>query len=416
MRAVNASQQGFVQRLTPASTVGFRDVVISQSGNSWAHHYPVVREPNLITMNFTKNLVGVVDETPTTIGARRSAIHAWHGSGWDYLKMMCSARGLQMKVVGTQLAITDLFPIAGVQPISNVIGEPVLHINAAGRSRSIDVVKHGSVQSSTFYPATPFRYPGKLTIVKQEEQRIVLDLPPGDHLIASIQLGAMVDANGRKQSYREIWNAGFRMTPSVSMDGKLTLIIRGPSREDALWTGGNYTGFSPWTAEEITVGLWGSTEAEETITLYTGAPEDMVTRDKGGNVDNPFLCTVADVFDRSSWLISAEGSPMVTLDVDVPSSHRSRYAVGQVVSYGWGHFRVMNVQHSKASTKLTCHWFATQAQQSANWAGQTAAQWNTFWSGRRAYDVFLRPLASSVPVVNPQPFVRIYPSESTNPI
>jgi hypothetical protein len=414
-RSVLASQAGIVSQLTPSGAVGFRDVLISQN-DSWAHHYPVVREPNLITMNFTKTLVGAVDASPTTLSARQSAIHAWHGSGWDYLKMMCSARGLQMKVVGTQLAITDLFPIAGVQPISNVIGEPVLHINAAGRARSIDVVKHATIQSNTFYPASPLRFPGKVTITKQEEQRVVIDLPPGDHLIASITLGGITDTTGRIQTYRDIWNAGFRMTPTVDVDGKLTLIIRGPSRENVTWLGGSYTGYSPWTVEEIVVGLWGSVEADESITLYTGAPEDMVTRDKGGNVDNPFLCTVADVFDRSSWLISSEGSPMVTLDVDVPSSHRSRYAVGQVVSYGWGHFRVMNVQHSKASTKLTCHWFATQAQQSANWAGQTAAQWNTFWSGKRAYDVFLRPLASSVPVVNPEPFIRVYPSESTNPV
>ena len=55
---------------------------------------------------------------------------------------------------------------------------------------------------------------------------------------------------------------------------------------------------------------------------------------------------------------------------------------------------------------------AGQAQQSAQWVGQTADQWNTFWAGKRAYDVFLRPLASPVPVVDPQPFVRAYPSES----
>jgi hypothetical protein len=118
------------------------------------------------------------------------------------------------------------------------------------------------------------------------------------------------------------------------------------------------------------------------------------------------------VFDAASWLISSEGSPHVTLDFTVPASARHLYPVGGVVSYGWGHFRVMDVGTEKAVSRISCDWFATQDQQSANWAGLTANDWNTYWAGKRAYDVFLRPLASPAPVTDPSPFIRAYPSES----
>jgi len=380
-------------------------------------HYPVPVEPSLLDVNIDtteyRNL-----SSASGLSARDSVIPAWEGSGWDYLKMLCTARALEIKVSGPKLAVSDLFPISGTQPVANTISEPTLNIQATGRSRSIDVIQYGSIARRTF-AQTPIDgtivVDVNLTIGLNQEIVYTADLPPGDYQIGNIVASEIFDADDIAQTWTEIHWAGARMTPTVDIDGSLTIVFRGPSRENVNWIGGAHTGVGPWKIGKLRIANQGYFETSNTIELYTGAPEAMVTREKGGNVDNPFLCTVADVFDRSTWLISSEGSPHVSLSFSVPANDRSKYLVGRVVTYGWGHFRVMQVTHSKESTSVECDWFATQEQQSLNWAGQTANQWNTYWAGRRAYDVTLRPLASPVPVVNPQPFIRAYPSESKNP-
>ena len=411
-----ASQNSTISR-NVAGAVGFRDLVLSQTDSSWPVHYPVPVEPSLLDVNIDtteyRNL-----SSASGLSARDSVIPAWEGSGWDYLKMLCTARALEIKVSGPKLAVSDLFPISGTQPVANTISEPTLNIQATGRSRSIDVIQYGSIARRTF-AQTPtdgtIVVDVNLTIGLNQEIVYTADLPPGDYQIGNIVAFEIFDADDIAQTWTEIHWAGARMTPTVDIDGSLTIVFRGPSRENVNWIGGAHTGVGPWKIGKLRIANQGYFETSNTIELYTGAPEAMVTREKGGNVDNPFLCTVADVFDRSTWLISSEGSPHVSLSFSVPANDRSKYLVGRVVTYGWGHFRVMQVTHSKESTSVECDWFATQEQQSLNWAGQTANQWNTYWAGRRAYDVTLRPLASPVPVVNPQPFIRAYPSESKNP-
>jgi hypothetical protein len=71
----------------------------------------------------------------------------------------------------------------------------------------------------------------------------------------------------------------------------------------------------------------------------------------------------------------------------------------------------MKVTSGKGVSQVSCDWFTTQDQASVNWSALTANQWNTYWAGRRAYDVFLRPLAAPLPALDPRPFVRRYPSE-----
>ena len=418
MRSILASQGSTIMR-NVGGAVGFRDVVLSQSDSAWPVYYPVPVEPSLLDISIDRSELLNASPAAGDIGlsARMGAIHPWEGSGWDYLKMLCTARALTARVENGKLAIRNLFPILNVQPVSNVISPPALSVQAAGRSRSIDVVRHSSKARTTLglEAADPYVVDANLTIELGREFEFVVDLPPGDFQIGSIAPTVITDKNGLVQNWNDLWNGGCRITPSIDIDGRISMTIRGGNRENVSWSDGTYTGFSPWKIEKLIITNQGYLESNETITLYTGAPEEMVTREKGGNVDNPFLSRVSDVFDRSTWLISSEGSPRVTLSFSVPANDRSKYVVGRVVTYGWGHFRVMQVTHSKESTSVECDWFATQEQQSLNWAGQTANQWNTYWAGRRAYDVTLRPLASPVPVVNPQPFIRAYPSESKNP-
>jgi hypothetical protein len=417
MRTYLSSQNSTITRLVSPSASGFRDVIMSQTDSTWPVHYPVITEPNLLTVNIDttadRNLT-----TALALSMRESVIPAWEGSGWDYLKMLCSARGLQMRVVSGKLAVTNLFPIGTVQPVGDVVGTPRLTIQGAGRARSIDVNQYSSVPRRSFavsyvpVPALEIGISHKLELF--EESRTTIQLPPGEYQLGEIRPTVITDRDGRAQTWKEVWNGGGRIKATVDMDGVVSLVFRSPTREGVNWAGGAYTGYGPWTIHTLMVGNLGYFEAPRTVTLYTGAPPEMTTREKGGDVSNPFLCTPADVFNVSTWLISNEGSPRVELTFSVPGADRDRYGVGQIVSYGWGQFRVMNVSHGRGSTTVSCAWFATQAQQSANWSGQTANQWNTYWSGKRAYDVFLRPLASPVPVKNPEPFIRVYPSETRN--
>ncbi len=413
MRASIASQNSTITR-NAAGRIGFRDLILSQSDSSWPVHCPKPPEPDLIDLDIPiTNFLEFSD--PAWISLRQGAIYAWEGSGWDYLKMLCTGRGLKMKVNGSKLDMSSLYPVDSVQPLVGAVSPPVLKVQAAGRARSIDVARNTSWESR-FYTTRLALMDVNIKLELGTEQKYVFDFPTGDHQRGLVTALEIVDGNGRDQTWWEVWLGNGRMITSIDENGRLTVTFRAPTRENVNWVSGRYTGYGPWTITKLNFGLQGSVARPDTITLYTGAPEEMVTRDKGGNVDNPFLTRSADVFDRSTWLISSEGSPRVSLDFTVGSEYRSYYAVGQVVSYGWGHFRVMSVTEARGTISIRADWFATQAQQTANWSGMTANQWNQYWAGKRAYDVFIRPMGSSVPVVDPTPFVRIYPSETTNPV
>lgn len=381
---------------------GFRDVIISQTDNTWPVHYPVVPEPTMIGNDFTKTSLGVGSVPPAM--SVRPPVHAWSGSGWDYLKMLAAARGLSHKVESGVLMFHDLFPVGSVEPVADTIAPPELRVSAAGRSRSVDVMVHSSVVAGNIFNAENFAEDVSAAVRINEESTFAIGLPPGDYYNGDVVL-SIEDSEGTRLTQTQLWNRGARFTPNISKDGRLLITVRGPRDDTGL-------GVGPWRITSVKGTNVGFFAESHTLPLYTGTPAEMVTRDKGGTVDSPFLNSTADVYDRASWLVSAEGSPTVTLSFVVPDSARSRYQVGQVVSYGWAQFRVMSVTPKRADTQVDAVLFTTQAQQSAQWVGQTADQWNTFWAGKRAYDVFLRPLASPVPVVDPQPFVRAYPSES----
>lgn len=396
---------------------GFRDLIVSQTDNSWPVHYPVIPEPDWIVYpNLTQTLM---NSTATTgrLSARRTSIPSWEGSGWEYLKMLCSARGLEMKInasgkldVKTILAPPGVTQTASVtQRLTNLIDAPVLSIEAGNLARSVDVVAHTVVQGTTIFTTAEQYRLRDLSITMEEDStsNIVLQLPPGEYFRGALNV-TLVDSEEKVRDWYRIVEHGGSMEASIRNGNLLVLAIHGP--HDGGVT--SNIGPGPWTITEIGLRNMGFIEFPETITLYTGAPESMIGREKGGDVDNPFLGSTADVWNCSTWLISAEGSPRVTLSFTVSANDRSRYTVGQLVSYGWGVFRVMNVASGKSTSTISCEWFATQASQTANWTGLTANDWNTYWAGQRAYDVFLRPLASSAPVKNPQPFVRSYPSES----
>ena len=381
---------------------GFRDVIVSQTDNTWPVHYPVIPEPGMIGHSFTKSSLGTPSVSPEM--SVRPPITAWSGSGLDYLKMLATGRGLQFRVESGVLMFRDLFPIGTVEPVSNTVSAPQVRVSAAGRSRSVDVVADRSTTNDYLFASPNHVEEISAAVRVNEESTIAFNLPPGRYFNGRLQV-TVTDNDGLPVTQAALWGRGARFTPTVSGDGKFTVNVRGPKDDVGL-------GVGPWRITSVMVTNVGFFTAPETVTLYTGAPDSMVTRDKAGTVDNPFLNSQADVWDRASWLISAEGSPMVSLSFTVPESQRARFQVGQVVSYGWDHYRVVSTKPRRADTAVDAVWFTTQAQQTAQWVGQTATQWAAFWSGKRAYDVYLRGLASPVPVVDPQPFLRVYPSES----
>jgi hypothetical protein len=390
---------------------GFRDVIASQTDSTWPVHYPVIPVPDLMRWDqITRSVGGFVGNG---ISSRGTSTVEWEGSGWDYLKMLCTARGLQMKLdANGRLEFTTVLQPPGTTqaasvptPVSDLMDEPTLTIQASNRARSVDVVCHRSQQKGNFELRDL-----SLTIEEDMAVTAVVTLPPGEYPGDQIDEIQVVDSENRLIRWTSMRYHGASINGSVR-GNLLTLTLAGPdsNRSPSI----NPIGEGPWTVTGFRMfNTSGFMELPETITLYTGAPESTIGREQGGNIDNPFLGSRADVWNRSTWLISAEGSPRVTLDFTVPARSRSRYAIGQLVSFGWGVFRVMNVVSGKSSASISCDWFTTQATQSPRWTSLTADDWNTYWSGRRSYDVFLRPLAVGSTFYDLQPFVRSYPSES----
>jgi hypothetical protein len=380
------------------STV-FRDVILSQAPSSYqsSYYYPTVVEPATIGHSFTKTFV---DVQPTGGVSMRPPILAWSGSGWDYLNALCAGRGRQMRVEAGQLMVRDI-DLSSIVPVQGTIGDPRVELTAAGRARSIDIVNNKSLVSRVFNTVN-FSTDLGATVRINSYTRHEIDLPPGEYLAGRVDL-TIVDSTSAPVTFTAFFNRGGRCTPLVS-GGKLILLVRGPKDSVNL-------GVGPWEVQSVRVSNQGFFEDREVVTLYTGAMESMVTRDKAGTVDNPFVNSTADVYDRGSWALQA-GEPEAVLTFSVPESRVSLYPVGQIVSFGWATYRVMSVRFALTQAVVTAVPYTTVAQGDANATGLTVATGDAFYAGWRVIDGSIRPLASPAPVPDPRPFKRSWPSDS----
>lgn len=412
MRAQLVSNNTFLEQ--SFGVTGFRDLILSQTGD-WDPHYPDVSEPDLIAHDFTKTDTGVLP--PTNEASYRPPVPAWSGSGWDYVKMLCTAHGLQARVDDGRLLVEELSTGTAV-PVRWTVAPPQLSIQGSGRSRSVDVVAHKSQVARTF-ETDNFWDRVNLTVRFEETINHRIDLPAGEHLIGRVRVRVR-DNDGFTVSQSAMWRAGARFRPFITQDGALMLTVRGPDTDEGIGSG-------PWRITEIRIANQGFYETPETITLWTGAPESMVTRDKGGTVVNPFLTTQGDVFTRGHWAAQAYGEPVLTLRFTVPGSHRGKYLPGSLVRYGYAVFRVMSVKHDRATSTVTASWFTTVDDLNAVWGDATSDEFAAHWAGRRALDGLVRPLShpgvdywpaddlwpadDMWPDAEREPFTRVYPSE-----
>lgn len=384
---------------------GFRDVVVSQTDDTWPVHYPVVVEPSLIGWDFTKNNLGVVPAAPAM--SARPPIPAWSGSGWDYLNMICSARNLQMRVEGGVLMFHDMNAVAP-EPVSNTMAPPTLRINASGRARTVDVIAHSSLTETAQLATTPtYRILSTSWQVGINEQfQFRVDLPPGEYLYGKIGMTIM-DKDGTLRTQSDLWFRGARFDTYVDPDGQLWMTVRGPTDELNIGAG-------PWTIVGLDIVNVGFLEAPETVTMYTGAAETMITREQGGTVDNVLLGSQGDALDRGAWAAAEYGEPEMLLSFSVNDAYTSRFYPGRIVSYGYTYYRVMSAEHTKGGTTVTAVRYTTVANHDAMWPTTTVSVFDTYWAGNNCLASSVRPLQSSLAVgaADPKPFVRVYPSES----
>lgn len=381
-----------------AGTGGFRDVILSTT-SSFVNVYPTVTEPDLIAQTFTKTMVGATP--PTDRSSMREPIPAWRGSGADYLKHLAAARNLNIRVHEGRILVEDMPQT--VRLLSGTVTTPKASVRSTRRAGSVDVIAHESTVSRTFGGRPNWVDDVNITVRLNEEQQVILPLPAGEWLAGAVTC-TFTDNTGKDISQLALHTAGARFAPTVNRDGTVTMRIRGPRVLEP------YLGEAPWQVTSVRVTNQGVFFHPREITLHTAAADEIATQDKASTVQNPFLTSVGDVFDRGIWAAVEAGDPSPLLSFVIPASRRSDYAIGSLVQYGYTIYRVSQLTHTWASTDVTAVRFTTVNHFDTAALGTTLAEYEPFAEGKACREGFTRPL--NTPGGWPAPFVHPYPSES----
>lgn len=377
------------------------DAILSQAPAGLDYHYAAPPATSWVQDDIPRPWV---NQYPSG-ASMASAVGAWTGSGWDYLKHLCSAHGLVMRVDAGRLrvsALTDGTPV----PVRGENAPPVLQLRAGGRARSVDVMKYKATESASTmlgnFMNEPVNHEVKLThtVRMHEDSVITATLPPGEYLAGRLT-AEIQDADGAEISGSSWWGSWGRLATTVE-GGVLTVRVKGPR---FLVDGGK----GPWTIHKLLIANAGFYVEPSAITMYTGADDSMVTRDKAPTVANPFIVSAEMAYARGAWAAAAAGDPDMVVSFTVNAARRGDYLPGALVRYGHAVYRVMDVKHTRAAAQVTAVRWVTVARRDAAWAGVTVADHDTWAAGRRNLDAYARPLETPT---TDTPFVRAYPSQS----
>jgi hypothetical protein len=183
---------------------------------------------------------------------------------------------------------------------------------------------------------------------------------------------------------------------SDTVPGGISVTLKGP-REEIPGVPGPYSlaisdGQTSYPAFSVTgMGVFTS---PETLNLLTGADPDKTGQEVAQDIDNIFIGSKAQAYDRGAWACSVAAGPQIQFSVEVPSSALEEFGktAGAISYVKESAYRVNNANVGNAATGLTFQSHVTTGDFDAAWSGYDTGDFDTFWTGNDTLDVKVKPL------------------------
>lgn len=128
--------------------------------------------------------------------------------------------------------------------------------------------------------------------------------------------------------------------------------------------------------------------------IYTGADAKTASAVKGPDVNNIFISTVSQAYDRGIWRSEQLAGPQLQLNATLPTSELDGFGLtaGSLVSFKESIYRVNTVRTGFATTSITATRRVLQSDAQLVHGGKTMGQVDAFWAGTKYKDQIIKPL------------------------
>jgi hypothetical protein len=130
------------------------------------------------------------------------------------------------------------------------------------------------------------------------------------------------------------------------------------------------------------------------LNLSTGADPATVTNEVAKEIDNPFIDTRQQAFERGVWSGITAARPMPSMSVTVPLYRLESFGLvsGALVQYHDSIYRVFDIQLNVSTATIQAEWYVTTADFEALWSSRQTLAFENRWSGYKSGDFTVAPL------------------------
>jgi hypothetical protein len=409
------SKQWVIQQANAGQ--GIRDLVVARStSDRWA---------SWISADYALGPAVTVDAGATFPAG--SPIAPFDGELWDYVKQVCSARGVEL--ASTPAGIIARRP--GTRTIDLAHRASASRaISGASAARAVVVTNHRT-KALDIVGAEAWRATSIYSVDVGQTTIVNLPVPKGVRFLASprpwyntkVARGVIIQQPQYLDGYAELeagtagryyitaqdgylvspvqWtNYGGRLTVSV-VDGVATMKLTGPSRAIPGVAGPFRIGESSNSSDYAVLRLFGtgvSTKPTD-VTLPSGASPRETRVETGSTVTNIAIGNIGEVYNAAAWVAQRTSGPSVTLTARMPMGALGGWAVapGSLITWEGNVFRVDSVSYASGLGTLTCSKLTRLSDMPGT--NRTLAQYASDYSGLTCHDYAIRPLALTAPAV-----------------
>lgn len=129
------------------------------------------------------------------------------------------------------------------------------------------------------------------------------------------------------------------------------------------------------------------------LNLLTGVDPTKYTRATINTIDNPFVRTEEQAYDRGAWASLKASGPVVTMTTNVPVTSISSVGLtpGSLIDYNQSTYRVTNSQVANLNVGISAEHYVMVADMDAIWGSQTVAQHDALWGNYECQDQIILP-------------------------
>lgn len=132
---------------------------------------------------------------------------------------------------------------------------------------------------------------------------------------------------------------------------------------------------------------------ENLLGLITGIDPIKYTRATVSTINNPFIVTQENAYDRGVWAAQRASGPVVSLSATVPTSSIDGIGLtcGSLITYLDSTYRVTSCSIGNISTSINAERYVTVYDVDAIWGTQTVAQYDALWENYECQDQIIFP-------------------------